>query len=202
MWSGWGTVCGFGLKGTGIPRKLGQTGITGVDLNKTGMDCVQDNGISLWPREFWGVIDNYQSGSRYSRSNLCHKKIFSYDMQNNCVDVRIICSHSRCVYMLICTLIRVCWIMNLHVDLRTACLQVYSPWNVLLSHLNGERTMKEGWTNAERTQSERCVNAERWANAERERSATRALSEQWTHCERKMNDLFWKPRVFSSGLSI
>ena len=37
----------------------------------------------------------------------------------------------------------------------------YSPWNVLLSHLNGERTMSERWTNAERTQSERCVNAER-----------------------------------------
>ena len=44
---GRGTVCGFGLKGTGIPRKLGQTGITGVDLNKTGADCVQDDGICL-----------------------------------------------------------------------------------------------------------------------------------------------------------
>ena len=73
--------------------------------------------------------------------------------------------------------------------------------------------MNERWTNAERTQSERCVNAERnlvndvWTvNGERTQNAngaqTRALSERWTHCERKMNDLFWKPRVFSSGLSI
>ena len=92
-------------------------------------------------------------------------------------------------------------------------LQWYSPWNVLLSHLNGERTLIERWTNALRTQSERCVNAERnlvndmWTvNGERTQKASgaqsRALSERWTQGERKMNDPFGEPRVFSSALSI
>ena len=72
----------------------------------------------------------------------------------------------------------------------------YSPWNVLLSHLNGERTVSERWVNGERTLNERWanaewtmserwtqvgeryVNAERWANAERERSAN--ASAMWT----------------------
>ena len=98
-------------------------------------------------------------------------------------------------------------------DISVRCMIGYSPWNVLLSHLNGERTLSERWTNAERTQSERCVNAERnlvndmWTvNGERTQNAngaqTRALSKRWTQGERKMNDLFGKPRVFSSALSI
>ena len=102
---------------------------------------------------------------------------------------------------------------SLHWESTIIVREHYSPWNVLLSHLNGERTLSERWTNAERTQSERCVNAERnlvndmWTvNGERTQNAsgaqTRALSERWTQGERKMNDLFGKPRVFSSALSI
>ena len=82
----------------------------------------------------------------------------------------------------------------------------YSPWNVLLSHLNGERTMSKGWVNDERTLNERWanaewtmserwtqvgeryVNAERWANAERKRSANASamwtVNARWTHNER------------------
>ena len=73
--------------------------------------------------------------------------------------------------------------------------------------------MNERWTYAERTKSEWCVNAERnlvndvWTvNGERTQNANgvqrRALSERWTHSERKMNDLFGKHFVFSTGLSI
>ena len=50
----------------------------------------------------------------------------------------------------------------------------YSPWNVLLSHLNGERSLSERWTNAERTQSEQCVNAER-----------NLVNDMWTVSERR-----------------
>ena len=72
---------------------------------------------------------------------------------------------------------------------------------------NAERTMNERWKQAEwmvcerRTEfGERYVNGERMQNASG--AQTRALSERWTQGERKMNDLFGKPRVFSSALSI
>ena len=92
---------------------------------------------------------------------------------------------------------------------RSKLLKSYIPWNVLLSHLNGERTMSERWangewtmnarwTNAKQTQCERCLNAEcklvndMWTlNDERTRNANgaqmRAQCERWTHDERTMN---------------
>ena len=89
---------------------------------------------------------------------------------------------------------------------RSKLLKSYIPWNVLLSHLNCERTMSERWVNGERTLNERWANAEwtmserwmqvgeryvnpdRWANAERERSANASamwtVNARWTHDER------------------
>ena len=67
--------------------------------------------------------------------------------------------------------------------------------------------MNERWTHAEWTMCEhRTEFGERYVNGERTQNAseaqTRALSEGWRQGERKMNDLFGKPRVFSSALSI
>ena len=77
-------------------------------------------------------------------------------------------------------------------------LIIYSSWNVLLSHLNGEQTPNE---HAEHTQSERCVNDMWTLNSERTHYANGLqaceLSERWTMGERKMCDLFGKPRVIS-----
>ena len=86
---------------------------------------------------------------------------------------------------------------TLHFNYPKRCNQ---PWNVLLSHLNGERTMSERWVNGERTLNERWANAEwtmserwtqvgeRYVNDERTRNAngaqTRAQCEWWTHDER------------------
>ena len=56
------------------------------------------------------------------------------------------------------------------------------------------------WTVSERVNDMWTVNGERTQNASG--AQTRALSERWTQGERKMNDLFEKPRVFSSALSI
>ena len=51
---------------------------------------------------------------------------------------------------------------------------LYSPWNVLLSHLNGERTMNERWTHAEWTVCERRTEfGERWTVSERRTPAER-----------------------------
>ena len=71
----------------------------------------------------------------------------------------------------------------------------YSPWNILLSHLNGERMLSDQWSKVEGMQNEQCVNPE-WnlvndmltVHGERmqnmNRAQTRALSERWTQDER------------------
>ena len=82
----------------------------------------------------------------------------------------------------------------------------YSPWNVLLSHLNvelanDERTLNVRWTHVEwmvcerRTEfGEQRVNSERWANAERKRSAKASakwtVNAQWTQDERSIRKAF------------
>ena len=55
----------------------------------------------------------------------------------------------------------------------------YSPWNVLLSHLNGERTMSKGWVNGERTLYESWVNDVWTLNA-----SWWTICERWTMTER------------------
>lgn len=73
----------------------------------------------------------------------------------------------------------------------------YSPWNLLLFLLNGERTSSERtvsalWANGMRTLNGirwTLMNHERWANAERNWFAKWTVDDMWTLGERKMNDL-------------
>lgn len=52
------------------------------------------------------------------------------------------------------------------------CIWWYSPWNVRLSHFNGERTVNTRWANGEPTQSKR-----------------------WTHADRTLNAIWWRVSV-------
>ena len=65
---------------------------------------------------------------------------------------------------------------------RSKLLKSYIPWNVLLSHLNGERTMSERWVNGERTLNERWANAE-WTMSER----WMQVGERYVNAERWAN---------------
>ena len=68
-----------------------------------------------------------------------------------------------------------CWTKSAHIPY----IFMYSPWNVLLCYLNGERTMSERWVNPVWTLTAiwRMI-FERWANSEPERSAN--ASAMWT----------------------
>lgn len=63
----------------------------------------------------------------------------------------------------------------------------YSPWNVLLSHQNGERKQSERWANAERNMVGGCNL--RTVNSDCKRSANTSTRWRWTHGKGKMNDL-------------
>lgn len=55
-------VGGQWMEGTGVPGVAAHTGLTGVDLYQTGVDCIQDDGVCLRAGHLRGVVYDNQTG--------------------------------------------------------------------------------------------------------------------------------------------
>lgn len=58
---GW-AVGGQWMEGAGVAGVTAHTGLTGVDLYQTGVDCIQDDGVGLRVGHLRGVIYDDQTG--------------------------------------------------------------------------------------------------------------------------------------------
>lgn len=63
MGGGGRTVGGQWMEGAGVAGVTAHTGLTGVDLYQTGVDRIQDDGVSLSAGHLRGVIYDDQTGS-------------------------------------------------------------------------------------------------------------------------------------------
>lgn len=50
------------VEGAGVPGVTAHTGLTGVDLYQTGVDCIQDDGVGLHAGHLRGVVYDNQTG--------------------------------------------------------------------------------------------------------------------------------------------
>lgn len=81
-------------------------------------------------------------------------------------------------------------------------IETYSPWNALLSYLNGEWTVRTRWVNTECTLGEWLVNRIWWVLMNDEsvqrinRAQTRQQSEQQMHGHWYVNALWWQEDQF------